>query len=31
MAQEVEDETDGIDPVLEYVYLGDDVYDGLLA
>ncbi|KAK0220697.1 extracellular dioxygenase [Armillaria fumosa] len=31
MAQEVEDETDGIDPVLEYVYLGDDVSDGLLA
>lgn len=31
MAEEVEDETDGIDPVLEYVYLGDDVSDGLLA
>ncbi|KAK0184915.1 aromatic compound dioxygenase [Armillaria mellea] len=31
MAQEVEDATDGIDPVLEYVYLGDDVSDGLLA
>ncbi|KAG7443503.1 extracellular dioxygenase-like protein [Guyanagaster necrorhizus] len=31
LAQEVEDATDGIDPVLEYVYLGDDVSDGLLA
>lgn len=23
--------TNGVDPVLEYVYLGDDIFDGLLA
>ncbi|KAK0464250.1 Intradiol ring-cleavage dioxygenase [Desarmillaria tabescens] len=31
LAQTVEDETNGVDPVLEYVYLGVDVSDGLLA
>ncbi|KAG7445734.1 aromatic compound dioxygenase [Guyanagaster necrorhizus] len=31
LTETVEDETNGVDPVLEYVYLGDDVSDGLLA
>ncbi|KAK0243972.1 Intradiol ring-cleavage dioxygenase [Armillaria nabsnona] len=31
LTQTVEDETNGVDPVLEYVYLGADVSDGLLA